>query len=513
MRTATGNTTVAKSASDDIVDGAEASPPAVVRWIGMVAGPIAAIIVWLVIDQREPAAAATADAAVSLSREGAIVLSLIVWMAVWWLTQAVELSTTALLPLLILPITGVTQTFAEAAAPFASDVIFLFAGGCLLAMALERHGISRRVAMAMLNRAGARPALIVGGFMLSSAIISAFVSNTATAAMMLPMGVAAAVQAEATAPEQPDRALRIRLFGVAVLLAIAYGASIGGALTLIGSPPNAIAAQLMRGAGGDLTFLGWLKFSAPTVAVFLPIAWWLLAVVMIPVRRLDLHAAPRVMAPTESALPPISRAGWFTLAVFAVVVTLWVSMPWLPAQLRVLRDAGVAVLAGAALLLVPLARDPGSTALSWSDAARLPWGVFVLFGGGLSVAAAIERHGVALWLSRAFHDLAGSPEIVVLAVVVVAVLFMTEIASNTAIAATSIPVLLALAPALGMPVERLVIPAAFAASWAFMLPVGTPPNALVFSTGRIPAMTMARVGFVLNLAAVVVITLAAWLLL
>jgi len=516
------------ASSDPVTPSDEVLPPAWVRWSGLCLGPLAAAVVWFML-AGDGGGSGTADAATALrltgaagadsiselSREGAIVLALIAWMACWWLTQAVELSTTALLPLLVLPLTGVTKGFAEAAAPFANEVIFLFAGGCLLATALERHGLSRRVAVAMLSRAGPRPALIVGVLMLTSAAISAFVSNTATVAMMMPLGIAAAVHAEATAPEQPDRRRRLMLFSTAVLLAIAYGANIGGALTLIGTPPNAIAAQLLNASRPDedrITFLGWLWFSGPTVAVFLPLAWVLLAFVLVPVRSLRLQAQ-RHSEPRAEDEPPMTRASWFTLAVFVVMVTLWVSMPWLPSEVRVLRDAGVAVLGAVALLLVPLGRDPARTALSWRDASKLPWGVFVLFGGGLCIASAMERHGVALWLSRAFHDLAGMPEFVVLGVIVLAILFATEVASNTAIAATSVHVLMALAPVIGIPVEQAVIPAAFAASWAFMLPVGTPPNALVFSTGRIPAMTMARVGFVLNLVAVVVITMAAMLLL
>lgn len=488
-------------------------PPAWVRWAGFALGPLVAILVWTVTgDGAAPAASGNAPnsagmAAAELSREGAIVLAVMAWMACWWLTQAVELATTALLPLILFPLTGVTPTIREAAAPYASEIIFLFAGGCLLAQALERHGLSRRFAMALLSMAGPRPVLIVGAFMLTAALVSAFVSNTATAAMMMPLALAAALEASRGAPEQPNRERLLGGFSTAVLLAVAYGASIGGALTLIGSPPNAIAAQLLRQQGTEVTFLSWLRFSAPATALFLPVAWLLLTCVLIPVRRLRLGTGVRDEASTE-------RAGWtraaiFTLCVFLATVTLWISLPWLPSPLPRLQDAGVAILAGLVLLVVPLSRNPSSTTLSWHDAARLPWSVFVLFGGGLSIASAMGRHGVAEWLSRAFHELQGAPEIVVVAVIVLAILFLTEVASNTAVASTAIPVLLALAPALGVPVERLVLPAAFAASWAFMLPVGTPPNAMVFASGRVPALTMARVGFVLNIAAAILITMIA----
>lgn len=500
---------IADADLDSLVTSEETRPPAWLRWMGLALGPIAALAIWLLLGATAssvspPPASATGD----LSREGAIVLALMGWMALWWLTQAVELSTTALLPLVVLPVTGVTTTFAETAAPYADEIIFLFAGGCLLAMALERHGLSERFARALLRAAGPRPIVIVGAFLVGSSIASAFVSNTATTAMMLPLAIAAGARVVRAAPD--DRAMRRAnaAFQVAVLLAVAYGASIGGTLTIIGSPPNPIAAKALANAGVPMSFGRWLAFSGPTCLVFLPLVWALLACVLLPVRHAKILAQTR-----EEPLPALTRASWLTLAVFGLTVVLWVLMPILPPGLARLKDGGIAVIAGTLLLLVPLGRSPERTALSWRDATRLPWGVFILFGGGLSVAAAMQRHGVAHWLSRGFHDLSAAPEIVIVGGVVVVMIFMTELASNTALTATVVPVLLALAPAIGIPPEKLVIPAAFAASWAFMLPVGTPPNALIFSTGRVPAMTMARVGFVLNLVAALVITLMAWLLL
>jgi len=492
----------------------ETLPPAPVRWVGFVVGPAAAISIWWTmgagVNAGELAASDAAPgsaAAATLSREGVVVLALMAWMACWWLTQAVELATTALLPLIVFPLTGVTPSIRLTAAPYANEVIFLFAGGCLLAQALERHGLSRRVATAMLSFAGARPTLVVGTFLLTATLLSAFVSNTATAAMLMPLALAAANEARRTAPVQADRAARVGVFGTAVLLAVAYGASIGGGLTLIGSPPNAIAAQALRDAGTSVTFASWLRFSAPLTLVFLPVAWLLLTRVLLPVHRLALaRSASRDDAESSQ---PWSRHAIFTTVVFAVTVTLWVGLPWMPAPLPRLQDGGVAVLAGVALLAIPLSRSPSDTALSWRDAARLPWSVLILFGGGLCLADAMDRNGVALWLSRAFHHLEGAPEIVVIGAIVVSILFLTELASNTAVAATACPVLLALGPALDIPVERLVIPAAFAASWAFMLPVGTPPNALVYATGRIPAARMARVGLLMNIAAAALITMAA----
>ncbi len=484
----------------------ESLPPSWVRWAGFALGPLAAAAVWWF-------TAGGGDS--ELTREGAAVLALMAWMACWWLTQAVELATTALLPIVVFPVMGVTPSVKEAAAPFANEVIFLFAGGCLLAQALERHGLSRRLAMGLLSLAGPRPTRIVGALMLASAIASAFVSNTATAAMMLPLALAATAEARRTAPEQEQRERRLGVFTIAALLGVAYGASIGGVLTIIGTPPNAIAAQLLRDVGVPVTFLSWLRFSVPVTAIFLPLAWLLLTRVLLPVHRLRLAEAASAGASARAAAPrePWSRAGVFTGVVFIAAVGLWVMRPWLPAPLPKLQDGGIAILVALALLAIPLGRSPSSTALSWRDAARLPWSVFILFGGGLSLADAMERHGVALWLSKIFHHLSGAPEIVVIGAIVLAIVFATELASNTAVVAACGPVLLALAPALGMPPERLVIPAAFAASWAFMMPVGTPPNAMAFASGQLPALTMARVGLLLNIAAAAILTTAAAVLL
>jgi sodium-dependent dicarboxylate transporter 2/3/5 len=475
-------------------------PPWWIRVPALLGGPIAALAIMRAAGGGEDA----------LSPHGEVVLGLMAWMAVWWLFQAVPIAVTALLPPCVLPIAGV-QGFAASAAPFASDIIFLFAGGCLLAAAIDRHGLGRRFAAAILSVAGRSPASIVGAFMAVSASLSAVVSNTATVAIVLPLALGAISFVEASAVAGPDRARLVRRFAIALLLGVAYGANIGGCLTIVGSPPNAIGAKLLAEATGEpVSFVGWMAFGGPVVLSLLPLTWLLLCKVLLPLRGLELGPSAELAFERGG---PIEREGWFTLVVFLATVLAWVTRPLWPETIGAIGDWGIATAAAALLLVVPLrSRLPG-TALVAEDLQRLPWGVFILFGGGLSLAASMRAHGVDLYLGSLFTGLEGLPPWLVILAVVAAVVFLTEVTSNTAVASATIPVLIAIAPVLSIPVAELAVTVAIAASLAFMLPVGTPPNALVFSSGRVPVGAMMRAGLAVNLVSIAVLTLLSRLLL
>jgi sodium-dependent dicarboxylate transporter 2/3/5 len=481
--------------------------PHPVRALGLAAGPMAAVAALLLC---HPACGARG----ALSGDAAITLALLLWMAVWWTTAAVPLAATSLLPVLLLPVCGVGN-FSANAAPYSDGIIFLFAGGAALGLALDRTRVSARFALAVLGLAGRSPVRIVAALFVSSALVSAWVSNTATAAMMLPVAVAATAWARANAAPHPARETALANFGVAALLAVAYGASTGGLLTLIGSPPNAIAADWLRGNGREIGFVGWLRFSVPVATVFGPLA--VLALVRLnPMHGLVLRAAPRGddIAASEAHRPaPLDRFGWATVAVFGLAATLWVLHPFIPALRGRVTDGGVAVVAALLLLAVPLQFRPWRAVLGASALRDLPWSVLILFGGGLSLADAMQRSGLSASLGEQFGALSALPTPLVVALVVAALVFASEVASNTALTATAVPILGALAPALGLPPEKLVIPAAFGASYAFMLPVGTPPNAIVYGTGLVPLPRMLRTGLVLNIVGTVTITLAALVLL
>ncbi|MFM1889948.1 MAG: hypothetical protein RLZZ565_705 [Planctomycetota bacterium] len=500
--------TVAPGATSERCHDDASPPPWWVRFPALLAGPLIALAVVMLLGP-EGEDAPPPDA-VALGRDGALVLGLLGWMATWWLFQAVPIPVTALLPVAVLPLLGVTG-FGEAAAPYASDVIFLFAGGCLLATAIDRHGLGRRFAGAILSVAGRKPSAIVAAFILVTALLSSVVSNTATVAIVLPLAMGAIAYVDRHAVAVPGRSASTGRFALCLLLAVAYAANIGGCLTIVGSPPNAIGAKLLsEETGTPISFLGWMRFGGPVVLVMLPLMWALLTMVLLPLRDLELEATE---GPAFEPGPPMSRESWFTLAVFIATVAAWVTRPLWPAELASIGDWGIATIAALLLLCVPLRISASGAALEARDLARLPWGVFILFGGGISLAEAMKTHGVDAYLGSLFTGLEGLPPWLVIATVVAAVVFLTEVTSNTAVASAVIPVLIVLGDALGIPAAELALTVAIAASLAFMLPVGTPPNALVYSTGMVPVGAMIRAGIVLNLVSIVVLTVLSRVLL
>jgi sodium-dependent dicarboxylate transporter 2/3/5 len=434
-------------------------------------------------------------------------LGILAWMAIWWMTHAAELAVTSLIPVILLPILGI-QPFREVAANYADQVIFLFAGGATLGWALERHGLSARFVGAMLSVAGRSPAMVVAALLVAAACVSAFVSNLATTAAMLPLAAGIAARAQASPGIDPAAAERARRnLSVAALLAIAYGASIGGGATIVGSPPNPIAAQYLADRGEPIDFAGWMAIGVPTAAAMSLVA---IAVLlrMLPVRGIEL------VTDDGSAPAPWTWGARATLAVFLATVLVWTTARawpegWRPAELT---DGAVAISAAALLMLLP-ARDGGhARVVPWSAVRELPWGVFILFGGGLAIADAMQETGLSEAIGQSLSGLGGAHPAVALVALVGTMVFASEIASNTALTATAVPIVGALASSLGVPVRTAVLAATFGASYAFMLPVGTPPNALVFATGRVPQPTMMRVGLVLNLAAIALVSAMAWVL-
>lgn len=462
------------------------------RLAGLLAGPGVFLLLFLLPPPDGLTAAAW--------RTGAVAA----WMAVWWITEAVPLAATALLPLVLFPSLGVAPLKA-AAAPYANPLIFLFLGGFLLALALQRWNLHRRIALAVLARAGTSPRAIVGAFMVATAAISMWVSNTATAAMMVPL----ALSVLAVLDTEDDA------FARALLLAIAYGASIGGVATLVGTPPNALLAGFMAQTYGvQIGFAQWMIVGLPFSIVMLALTWLALTRFLF---RLDSRpgAAGEALAAERAALAPLSRGEKMTAAVFTLTALAWLvrpllndAMPWLR-----LSDPGIAMAAAVLLFALPVDLKRGEFLLDWEWAKRTPWNILLLFGGGLTLAAAISDTGLAEWLGNAVGGLAGWPTVLILAAVVTLIVFLTEITSNTATAASFLPVLAALAVSLGENPLLFAVPAVMGASCAFMMPVATPPNAIVFGSGRLRISDMARAGLWINLIGIVVITALAYSLL
>ena len=485
---------IMSSPSDD--EGAGARPT--VRFAGLFLGPLAAVVMLLLPAPEGLPAAGWHTAAIA------------VWMAVWWASEAIPLAVTALLPIALLPLLGVSDVGA-ATAPYANPLIFLFLGGFLIALAMQRWNLHRRIALLVLARAGAHPRRLIAAAMLATALLSMWISNTATAMMMLPIAASLAAIVSVDA----DDARRRGNFATALMLGIAYAASIGGLGTLIGSPPNALLASFMgQTYGVTVTFADWMLLGVPVAAVMLPIAWLVLTRVAYPFTDVAHGGGAAAVAVALAELGPMTVPEKRVAAVAGLVAVAWVGGPWLGAGLPdgALSDTVIAVVGAALLFVVPADWKKREFLLDWAWAVRAPWNVLLLFGGGLSLARAIDRTGLAAWIGGGLDPLAAWPLIAVMAAVALLVIFLTELTSNTATTAAFLPVVGAVGVGAGLDPLALAVPAALAASCAFMLPVATPPNAIVYGSGYVTVPQMIRAGIVLNLIGVVVITALAAIL-
>ncbi len=431
------------------------------------------------------------------------------FMAVWWITEAIPISATALIPLALLPFLGVVS-IPDSAAPYADPVIFLFMGGFMIAAALERCGLHRRMALSIIRLVGTRPANLVAGFMAATAFMSMWVSNTATVVMMLPMAMSVLELSEnnTASEETPSPNL-----GVAMLLGIAYAASIGGTGTLIGTPPNALLAGFMsKTYKVEIGFAEWMLVGVPLVVVSLPLCWLLLVRVLYPIRASEIAGGREMIAREVRALGRLSRAEITVGLITVIVASAWILRPLLARLIPGLSDTGIAMTGALLLFLIPVNWRRLEFALDWPRAERLPWAVLVLVGGGLSLANAIQKTGLAEWIGDLMGGLRYLPILLVTIAVTTVIVFLTELTSNTATAAAFLPVAASLATGMGADPLVLAIPTVLGASCAFMLPVATPPNAIVYGSGRLSVPQMARAGIWLNILLIALINIAVFTL-
>jgi sodium-dependent dicarboxylate transporter 2/3/5 len=494
-----------------------------VKRIGLYGGPALALLCYVLLPLRYSTGPGEW---VEFTQAGRATLSLMVWMAAWWLTEAVDIEVTALLPIVTFPLLGIAP-LGKVLPPYASDVIFLFMGGFIIGLAIERWGLDRRIAYSTLRLVGARPGAIVGGFMAVTAFLSMWVSNTACAAMMVPIALSvvdlvlrsrtgAGLKESGGIPQ--DRVPE-RNFATGLLLCIAYAASVGGVATIIGSPPNGVAVRYIQQTfGKELSFFDWLLIGGPFTLVFLPIAWLLVTRVLFRADLGEIAGGRQHFAEEYRKLGPLGRGERTVLVVFSITAFLWIFKPLLRGiavagvkPLAGLSDAGIAMLAAMLLFLIRVDPVKGTRAMDWDTAVKLPWGVLMLFGGGLTLAAAIEANGVSKFIGNASRDLAGLPPLLLLLAITAMTVFLSELTSNTAQVSTMVPVLAAMAPMLGMSPYVLILACTLGASSAYMMPVGTPPNAIVFGTRLVRLPQMMKAGVWLNLAGILVITLLAQL--
>ncbi|BFN14572.1 DASS family sodium-coupled anion symporter [Marinobacter sp. RI1] len=436
----------------------------------------------------------------SMGAEAWAALGLMLLMATWWSTEAIPIPATALLPIVLVPALGL-GTIGQATAPYANPIIFLFLGGFTLGLAMQRWNLHRRIALLTLKAMGDQPRRQIAGFMLATAFLSMWVSNTATAIMMLPIGLSVVAMMDNTNPEG------VRKYATALLLAIAYSASIGGIATLIGTPPNALlAAYLSENQGISVGFAQWMVLGVPVTLVMLVLTWWWLTRRDFGIGRAS--DSGQMIRDELAKLGAMSRGERLVAVVFVITATAWIFRPLLSASLMPwLSDTGIAIAAAIAMFLIPVDTRQGTFVLDWDSANKLPWGVLLLFGGGLAMAGVISSSGLAEWIAGSLGVAGALPTIVMMVIVAAVIIFLTEVTSNTATAAAFLPLLGALAMAQDVSPLLLTVPAAIAASCAFMMPVATPPNAIVFSSGHMQISDMIKAGFALNLMGIVVVTL------
>lgn len=476
------------------------------RRIGLLLGPLAFALAALL-----PPPAGLAPAAW-------LVAGLVVWMAAWWMTEAVPLAVTALLPFVVLPLAGVSSAEATASTYY-SPILFLLLGGAFIALAIERTGLHRRLSLAILRLIGTSGSAdrLLLAFMIAAALLSMFISNTSTALIMMPMALAvleggtpssSAAVGQLTTPSSSAAVGQKDGISGALPMGIAFAASIGGLGTIVGSPTNAIAVGLLDEiAGVRISFVQWALYGVPLVLLSVPLAAWIVA----RVQRVAAH--PFDTAAARAAID--SRAVWSTperrlvplvLATFLAWVTQPLVAPLLPPGSWT--DGTIAVIAALALFLLP--DGTGRPLLVWHEADRAPWSTIFMFGGGLALAGGMQASGLAGWIGQALLPLEAWPLVLVALAVTALVIIVTEFASNVATATGIIPVVAALVVALGADPVLLALPAALASSWGFMLPAGTGPNAIAWATGRIRIEQMVKAGALLDLAGVLLIVGVVW---
>lgn len=431
-------------------------------------------------------------------------------MAVWWATEAVPIAVTALLPIVLFPMFGIA-TIQDTVPPYANKVIFLFLGGFIVAFAMQRWNLHRRMALAVLQHAGGNGRSLVGGFMLASALISMWVMNTSTTMMLLPIAVSIITVIHKTVASLDDKGRED--FQFALLLGVAYGATIGGMATLVGTAPNAMfAAFMLENYGTDIQFSKWMMIGLPLSAMMLPLSWIALTRWIFKVDFTTSDEGRAELRKMHAEMGSITVPEIRVAIVFLFMASAWILRPLLVQieMLSALDDSLIAIAGAILLFLVPSGEKSDPLLLRWKYAERLPWGVLLLFGGGLTLANAVSRTGLAEWLGSSLHAVGALPLILIVVVAATLIIFLTELTSNIATTATFLPVVGTIAIEAGYDPIILAVPVTLAASCAFMLPVATPPNAIVFGSGLLTIPRMARAGLALNLIGIVLVSTVAY---
>ncbi|MEX2585956.1 MAG: DASS family sodium-coupled anion symporter [Balneolaceae bacterium] len=475
--------------------------------IGLFLGPVLFFAILLIPGQE------------SLTPDAQAVAAVAILMATWWITESIPMAAVALLPIALFPILGIMPT-PEVTEQYGNHIIYLFMGGFLIAVTMERWELHRRIALTIIEWIGSTPSRIVLGFMIASAFLSMWVSNTATAMMMVPIGLAVIRQTKElfedhlVTNESESSTVQFN-FALALMLGIAYACSIGGTGTIIGTPPNTILVGVVDTMfGQSINFGGWMLFAVPLVVVMLFLCWTYLVYIAFPPGVDTLPGADEIVQNELNKLGRITKEEQRVMVIFGLTAIAWILNGFVHIEaLEYINDSSIAITAALLLFLTPSDFQKGIYLLDWETASKIPWGIIVLFGGGLALAHGFTTSGLAVWIAESMLILDGAHIFTLLLAVTGLTIILTEVTSNTATSTMLMPILASLAAAMALHPYALMVAAAIAASFAFMLPVATPPNAVVFGSNMLTIPQMARAGIWLNLMGILVISLFVYLLL
>ena len=464
--------------------------------LGLILGPILFLVIMIFVDAE------------GLSFEAKCILASTAWMAIWWVTECVPISVTALLPIVLFPLTG-GMDLSTTTAAYGHKLVFLFVGGFLIALAIEKWHLHKRLALNIIRVTGSNKSRVILGFMLATAFLSMWISNTATSIMILPVGLAIISQLKDD-PKTVENENEV--FGKSLMIAIAYSASIGGMATLIGTPPNMVLAGVVEESYGiKLNMFDWMKFGVPLSSFLLFVCWLYLTKIAFKFKNEEFSAGK------EEILRQINKLGKFSneeikvLIVFTLTALGWIFRGSIETIFPMIDDTIIAIFFAVTLFIIPTKNQKtNTTLLVWNDTVKLPWGILILFGGGMAIASAFGKSGLALWIADLLTNLNDVSLFLIILIIVTSINLLTEVTSNMATTAMLLPVLVTIALAIDVHPYFLLMAATLAASCAFMLPISTPPNAVVFGSGFLKIEDMFKKGVWMNLISIITITLVVY---
>ena len=464
--------------------------------LAILAGPAAFLFIYVFVHPE------------GMSSEAHAILAGTVWIAIWWVTEAIPIGMTSLLPLVLFPLLG-AMDIKSVSAPYGNNLIFLYIGGFVIALSMERWHLHRRIALTIISWVGTRMRMIVLGFIIATGFLSMWISNTATTLMMLPIGLAIVAQLQDLMKRSEEKIEGADSFGKALMMTIAYAASMGGVATVIGSPTNLAFTGIVKDTYGiTIPFVQWMAFGLPIALILLAICWWYMTRVAFKLGNGQIPGSREIIRNALNELGPVKWEEKWILVVFVSVALAWIFGKYLQKNfIPGLNDTIIGLVGGLVLFALPARNENRERIMNWETAKRLPWDVLLLFGGGFAIAEGFKVSGLSQWIGDQLTLMQGLSLLTILIIVVALVNFLTEITSNVATCQLMLIIMIALAPIIDVHPYILMVPTAIAASCAFMLPVATPPNAVAFGSGYFSIRDMVRVGFLLNLISIIVIVI------